>query len=267
MEKESEKAFSWEIDNFSERNGEIRSDPFTSGGCEWRLCVHPKGKLVDDHLSLFLHAVNPVSLLPGWRRRASYCLVLLNHSGKELHRTNADCSALRSKAGSHRMLPLTKLQEEGFLEYNKLTIEVYIKVVKIVNEGNLTGNEMVDFRGFHVLNRQAVSVSNIFAQHPDVAVDIRSSIREVKTAYMNLLLGLVETLDKAPQSLSESELTNAESELSELTEAGFKLDWLRLKLEEVSLKRKKAASSPRVSLFECIDFLVKRFFLSCFSEH
>lgn len=52
------------------------------------------------------------------------------------------------------MLPLTKLQEEGFLEDNKLTIEVYINLLKVVAEGNLTGNEMVDFRGFHVLNRQ-----------------------------------------------------------------------------------------------------------------
>lgn len=56
--------------------------------------------------------------------------------------------------GSHRMLPLTKLQEEEFLEDNKLIVEVYIKVVKVVNEGNLTGNEMVDYSGFHVLNRQ-----------------------------------------------------------------------------------------------------------------
>ncbi|CAN7020772.1 unnamed protein product [Brassica oleracea var. botrytis] len=270
MEKLSEKAFSWEIDNFSERNGVIRSDPFTSGGCEWLLCVHPKGNLVDDHLSLFLHAVNPVSLLPGWRRRASYRLVLLNQSGKELRRTAGERRFFCAEAegwGSQRMLPLTKLQEEGFLEDNKLTIEVYINVLKVVAEGNLTGNEMVDFRGFHVLNRQAVSVSNIFVLHPDVAVDIRSGIKEVKTAYMNILLGLVETLDKAPHSLSETELTNAESELSELEEAGFKLDWLKPKLEEVSLKRKQAASSHRVSPFECIDFLVKRFFLSCFSEH
>ncbi|CAG7908444.1 unnamed protein product, partial [Brassica rapa] len=270
MEKLSEKAFSWEIDNFFERNGVIRSDPFTSGGCEWLLCVHPKGKLVDDHLSLFLHAVNPVSLLPGWRRRASYRFVLLNQSGKELRRTAEELRFFCAEAegrGSHRMLPLTKLQEEGFLEDNKLTIEVYIKVVKVVAEGNLTGNEMVNFRGFHVLNRQAVSVSNIFVLHPDVAVDIRSGIKEVKTAYMNILLGLVETLDKAPQSLSDTELTNAESELSELEEAGFKLDWLKPKLEEFSLKRKQATSSPRVSPFECIDFLVKRFFLSCFSEH
>ncbi|KAF2602939.1 hypothetical protein F2Q70_00028751 [Brassica cretica] len=75
MEKDTKKAFSWEIDNFSERKEEIKSASFSSGGCEWcRLCVQPKGKLVDDHLSLFLDAVNPGSLLPGWRRRASYAL-------------------------------------------------------------------------------------------------------------------------------------------------------------------------------------------------
>lgn len=122
----------------------------------------------------------------------------------------------------------------------------------------------------------------MFVKHPDVAVDIRSEIREVKTAYMNILLGLVQTLDKPPQSLSETELSNAGSELSELTDAGFKLDWLKSKLEEVSLKRKEpssalkiepekennksatAAAPPRVSPFECIRILIKKFFLACF---
>ena len=122
-------------------------------------------------------------------------------------------------------------------------------------------------------------------KHPDVAVDIRSDIREVKTAYMNILLGLVQTLDKPPQSLSETELSNADSELSVLTDAGFKLDWLKSKLEEVSLKRKEpsshlkveldkekiesttAAPAPRVSPFECIDVLIKKFFLACFAGH
>lgn len=51
------------------------------------LCVFPNGKLVDDHLSIFLFAVNPESLVPGWRRRASSRFVLLNQSGKELLRT------------------------------------------------------------------------------------------------------------------------------------------------------------------------------------
>ncbi|WZZ55841.1 hypothetical protein YC2023_055948 [Brassica napus] len=53
-------------------------------------CVQPKGKLVDDHLSLFLDAVNPGSFLPGWRRRASYRFVLLNHSGKVRRRTTGN---------------------------------------------------------------------------------------------------------------------------------------------------------------------------------
>ncbi|CAF1851563.1 hypothetical protein Bca4012_031546 [Brassica carinata] len=48
------------------------------------------------------------------------------------------------------------------------------------------------------------------------------------------------SLDKAPHSISDTELSNARSELIDLTEAGFKLDWLKTKLDEVSLERKKA---------------------------
>lgn len=55
---------------------------------------------------------------------------------------------------------------------------------------------------------------------------------------MNLLLSLIETLRKAPRKFSQAELSNAESELKELTEAGFKLDWLKKKLEDLSLKMK-----------------------------
>ncbi|CAH2047602.1 unnamed protein product [Thlaspi arvense] len=36
---------------------------------------------------------------------------------------------------------------------------------------------------------------------------------------------------KPPHSLSETELTNARSELIDLTKAGFKLDWLKTKLD------------------------------------
>ena len=48
------------------------------------------------------------------------------------------------------------------------------------------------------------------------------------------------SLDKAPHNISDTELSNARSELIDLTEAGFKLDWLKTKLDEVSLERKKA---------------------------
>uniref|UniRef100_A0A1J3FSB4 MATH domain and coiled-coil domain-containing protein n=1 Tax=Noccaea caerulescens TaxID=107243 RepID=A0A1J3FSB4_NOCCA len=90
------------------------------------------------------------------------------------------------------------------------------------------------------------------------------------------------------------------TELTELTEAGFKLDCLKSKLEEVFLERKKAlsdrswiqqleerlkkteltlsdlkaeldkekiksAAAAKVSSFQFIDYLLRRFFLSCFS--
>ncbi|CAH2058363.1 unnamed protein product [Thlaspi arvense] len=270
MEMES-KAFSWEIDNFSERNDVMVSDPFSSGGCEWSLRLHPKGNFADSHLALFLCAVNPGSLLPGWRRLASFGFVLLDQSGKELFRT-AEASRLfcaeNQDWGYQRMLPLSELQKEGFLENNKLTIEVYIKVVKVVHEGKPTETLMVDINGFHVLTTQGISVSKIFAQHPDLAVGIKSDISEVKTAYMNILLGLIETLGKPPQSLSETELRNADNDLSELTEAGFELDWLKSKLEEVSLEKKKEkktvsdlksapAPAPRVYSFGSIDCFIK----------
>ncbi|CAN7066750.1 unnamed protein product [Brassica oleracea var. botrytis] len=119
----------------------------------------------------------------------------------------------------------------------------------------------------------------------------------MKTSYMNLFLGLlVGTLRKSPQSLSVTELNNAQSVV--LKEAGFNLDWLNSWLEEVSLERNKTMSdgsrvqqlegrmknveltlsdlkveldterikSPaKVSSFGLGDFLIKRFFLSCFS--
>ncbi|CAH2047715.1 unnamed protein product [Thlaspi arvense] len=56
---------------------------------------------------------------------------------------------------------------------------------------------------------------------------------------MNKLLRLIEALNKSPHSLTETELINACSELMEITEVGFKLDWLKTKLDEVFLERKK----------------------------
>ena len=98
--------------------------------------------------------------------------------------------------------------------------------------------------------------------------------------------------------------------MNALEEAGFKLDWLNSKIEELSLECKKeplsdgsrvrqledrvnnveltlsdlkaeldrekiksaaaaasaaAASAAKVSSFQFIDFIIKRFFLSCFS--
>ena len=80
----------------------------------------------------------------------------------------------------------------------------------------------------------------IFEKHPNIAIDFKPKDKGVKAAYMNLLLSLIETLRKPLRSFSETELSDAESQLNELTEAGFKLDWLKTRFEEIYLERKNA---------------------------
>ncbi|ESQ29004.1 hypothetical protein EUTSA_v10023897mg [Eutrema salsugineum] len=202
MEDHKPTSFTFEIDNFSDKDSVISSPNFLSGGREWYVRVHPKGDRIDDHLSLYLCVANPESLRFGWKRRASFSILLLNQSGKELYRKDEfSCQlfcAQTSSWGWPNALPLKKLQEKGFLEKNKLILKVQVKVAEVVDEGDVTGNEMLDVNGF-----QAASVSWIFVEHPDIAI-------------------------------------NAQNELIELTEAGFKLDWLKIRLDEAFLESKKA---------------------------
>lgn len=95
-----------------------------------------------------------------------------------------------------------------------------------MDEEDVTAKEMLDVYGFQVLSSQVVSVR--------------------KTAYMNILLGLIETLNKPPRSLTETELDNAESELSLLKNAGFKLHWLETKLAMVYFEYLKANLNKEV---------------------
>ncbi|XP_013680648.2 MATH domain and coiled-coil domain-containing protein At2g42460-like [Brassica napus] len=298
-----EKALSWEIDDISKRNSWIKSDNFSSGGCEWYAEVDPLGSCCSDHLSLFLCVGNPNPLRPGWKRRAIFSFVLLNQSGQVLFRSPEQrkyslfCAEVPSW-GFENALPLTKL---GFLEKDKLTVEVYIKVVEVVHQGKSTENDIIDFHGFQISACQVFPVANTVFQDPHYVIDFKPENQWVQTKYM-YLLGLVETLSKPPQSLSATELSNAQRDLTALKESGFKLDWLNSKLEEVSLEWKKAAHSfngssgilqleervenvelslsdvivelEKVKIksagaqafsFQFIDFLIKRFFLSCFS--
>lgn len=76
----------------------------------------------------------------------------------------------------------------------------------------------------------------IFAEHPDIARDFKAKSQVVKTEYMNVLLGLINTVNKPLKNISVNELRNANSELNELTQVGFKLDWLKTKLVKVSME-------------------------------
>ncbi|CAH2047543.1 unnamed protein product, partial [Thlaspi arvense] len=93
-------------------------------------------------------------------------------------------------------------------------------------------------------------VRELFRKHPDITANFKPKIQQVRTSYMNVLPGLIEALNKPPHSLSETELSNASSELIKLTEAGFKLDWLKTKLDGVSLERKKASADDSIRVRE-----------------
>ncbi|XP_033147570.1 MATH domain and coiled-coil domain-containing protein At2g42465 [Brassica rapa] len=154
---------------------------------------------------------------------------------------DGECAADSHLSLSLQLEDSTTLRE---VETNSL-IEFYIQVVEAFNgEGGDVSNKKnknktVDINGFQVLASQVTKVRKIFTAHPDIALDFKPTIQEVKTAYMNVLLRVIKTLHKPPKSLSETRLSKASSELSELMKVGFKLDWLRLKLDGVSLERKK----------------------------
>ncbi|KAJ4878464.1 TRAF-like family protein [Raphanus sativus] len=254
MEDQKQTSFTFEIDNFTEKENFIHSPNFLSGGCEWFVEVYPKGHGIEDHLALYLHVANSGSLLLGWKRRVKYSFVLLNQSCKEIHKTTEWCNVFCSQAtgwGFAKALTLKTLQEKGFMEKNKLIVKVQVNVLEVVDQGDVTGNETMDLSGFQVLYRQAFQVSWLFVRHPDIALNFKPKSQLVKTTYLNLLLKLIEKLGKPPHSFSKTDLSNIRSELIDLTEAGFKLDWLNKKLDDISLETKKEdANGTRVQELE-----------------
>ncbi|EOA28673.1 hypothetical protein CARUB_v10024897mg [Capsella rubella] len=247
--------FRFEIDNFSGKEAAVMSNVFVSGGYEWYISLLPKGEdgLYVDYSSLYLYATNSKPVGSGWKRIASFYFVLLNQSHKALYRSAVEehiqFQADSLSWGFAETLPLRKFQKQGLLENDKLIAEVYIHMVDSF-DGELRHvsekKETVDINGFQLLASQATLARKIFAEHPDLAYDFTPRNQVVRTEYMNVLLSLVETLDNPSLNHSETELSNVRIELSELAEAGFKLDWLYSKLDEVSLKREKAGADSQV---------------------
>ncbi|CAH2039286.1 unnamed protein product [Thlaspi arvense] len=126
------------------------------------------------------------------------------------------CQVFCAEASSWGFHHGTKLQHEGFRDKTKLTIQVSIKVLEVVHQGKSTANDVMYFGNFEMIASQRCSVQDF---------------------------------QRAPICHTKP------SELTELTETGFKLDWLKSKLEEVSLERKKALSDG--SLVQQLEERVK----------
>lgn len=76
-------------------------------------------------------------------------------------------------------------------------------------------------------------MNSLFGKHPDIASKLGSLSPYLRTTYLNALLSLTESLYQPPEKLSTVDLANAYSTLNYVTKAGFKVDWLEMKLKEV----------------------------------
>ncbi|KAG7634865.1 MATH/TRAF domain [Arabidopsis suecica] len=243
------KKFSWVIKNFSSLQSEkIYSDQFVIDGCRWRLLAFPKGNdTKSDHLSLYLDVAESESLPCGWRRHAQFSFTIVNHIPEKCSQRKETIHWFCEKVsdwGFTNMVPLIELKakDSGFLVKGELKIVVEIEVLEVIGLLNVPESESMDVNGFHVLPSQVKYVKSLFEIHPDIATKFRIKNQYLKTGYMNVLLCLIETVRRSPKEISKNDLADAYVALESLTDHGFKLDWLKKKLDQVTQKKEKEAA-------------------------
>ncbi|CAF2048410.1 hypothetical protein BRARA_I04019 [Brassica rapa] len=277
MVSEADNKFTWVIKDFSSlQSRRIYSDEFLIGGLKWCLIAYPKGSKVDC-LSLYLGVADHESLPLEWRRNTKFSLKVVNQFSDKssiLREATEWFDQKTPSFGFTKILPLAKLNanDGGFLVNDELKIVAEINILQVIGESNdesegsqevavqpmkktkmteygtgssdlhketSVGNETVDVNGFQVSTLQVAYVRCIFEKHPDLASKVRSNSQLLKSTYMNVLLGLIETLCQLPEKLSDDDLDEASAAVSYLTQVGFKVDWLEEKLEEVREKKTK----------------------------
>lgn len=162
--------------------------------------------------------------------------------------------------GFTSFIPFSELRAKnaGFIVNEEVIIDVEVEVLEVVGELEVPekseeaiqpltltkttlddGCDLVDANGFQVLSSQVKLVSRIFEKHPDIALEFRAKNQHLRTACMTVLLSLIETLCQSPQELSIEDLVEAQNALAHVKDAGFKVDWLEKKLEEVKEKKEE----------------------------
>ncbi|XP_056857883.1 MATH domain and coiled-coil domain-containing protein At2g05410-like [Raphanus sativus] len=249
MEKQSDKKITWMIKTFSSLQSEIvQSDIVVVGRCRWRLKAYPKGDNKAYHFSLYLGVADSEYLPLGWRRHAKFSLTVVNQFTEKLSQlgeTQQWFDKTNPVWGFSEMISLDELHDkEGFLVNGEVKIVVKVDVLEVqgkvdVSEESSPVMETIDVNGFQVLPWQVESVNRMFEKHQDIASNFRPKNPYLKTAYMNVLLSLTQTICHSPWEISNDDLAEEYAALSYLTAEGFQLDWLGKKLDEVKEKKQK----------------------------
>ncbi|KAG7634866.1 MATH/TRAF domain [Arabidopsis suecica] len=260
MGKQINNTFTWVIKNLSTLQGlEVRSKIFVVGGCKWRLIAYPEVNDADGYLSLSVYLGVPdccESLPSGWKRHAKFSLTIVNQLSEGLSQVQETQAWFDENAPGWGFPPMLNLKDVsdkygGFLVNDEVMVAVAVDVIEVV--GSLDAPEMsesMDIKGFKVLPSQVKSVNRLFESHPDIASKFSIKNQSLKTAYMNVLLCLAETLHQSPMEISEDDLSDAKTTLAYMKSVGFKLDWLEKKLDELFEKKKEEADKIRMQNIE-----------------
>ncbi|KAL0848342.1 hypothetical protein Bca101_021589 [Brassica carinata] len=287
MEKRVEKSFVWVIKDPTSLSSSIccSSDLFLMAGCKWCLVASPK----ENNIEFFYQyqgVADSHSLPSRWRRYVKLRLTIVNQLSDKLSIVTDSEFYLNETSLMCRyptVLPPSKLtaRDVGFVVNGGLMIVVEVVAHEVIGtlgefeesarlsrreeshgaKSFLHVRESIDVNGFQVLPSQVESVRRIFEKHPDFASQFGSHNRHLKSTYMNVLLGLIETLCQSPQELSKDVLDEASYAVSYVSKGGFKVDWLEKKLEAV--KQKKAVAIFRNYVLQQMEKMFQKLNQEC----
>ncbi|XP_056853848.1 MATH domain and coiled-coil domain-containing protein At2g05410-like [Raphanus sativus] len=249
MEKQPGKQITWVIKNFSTlQSKRVQSDIFVVDLCRWQILAYPKGNDKANHFSLYLAVAGSEYLPLGWKSHAKFSLTVVNQFSEklsQLRETQHWFDKTNPDWGFSEMISLDELHDkEGFLVNGEVKIVVKVDVLEVQGKVDVSKEsspvmETIDINGFQVLPWQVESVNRLFEKHQDIASKFRPKNPYLKTAYMNVLLSLTQTICHSPWEISNDDLAEEYAALSYLSAEGFQLDWLEKKLDEVKEKKKK----------------------------
>ncbi|XP_019089981.1 PREDICTED: MATH domain and coiled-coil domain-containing protein At2g42465-like [Camelina sativa] len=107
------------------------------------------------------------------------------------------------------------------------------------NQFQLHRRKKIRVNGF-VIDASNITLAKwIFQTYPETTDNVKVQNQSLRNTYMNLLCRTIGILYHTPLGyLTEAELTKASKDLHDLTQVGFKLDWLNSKFDKVSSEKK-----------------------------
>eukprot|EP00735_Rhodelphis_limneticus_P006210 TRINITY_DN18589_c0_g1::TRINITY_DN18589_c0_g1_i1::g.1115::m.1115 TRINITY_DN18589_c0_g1::TRINITY_DN18589_c0_g1_i1::g.1115 ORF type:complete len:1073 (-),score=240.85,sp/Q9FPT1/UBP12_ARATH/37.32/0.0,UCH/PF00443.24/2.1e-55,USP7_C2/PF14533.1/50,USP7_C2/PF14533.1/61,USP7_C2/PF14533.1/4.6e-32,USP7_ICP0_bdg/PF12436.3/0.15,USP7_ICP0_bdg/PF12436.3/1.5e-25,USP7_ICP0_bdg/PF12436.3/1.7e+02,USP7_ICP0_bdg/PF12436.3/2.5e+03,UCH_1/PF13423.1/2.5e-27,UCH_1/PF13423.1/6.5e+03,MATH/PF00917.21/9.1e-12,MATH/PF00917.21 len=132
-EKSGEYTFEFYVDDM--RTDKVHSDVFRIGDFNWRLLIFPRGNPTNQAqgLSVYLEAADADRLPPGWRKPATFSLVLVSQKSPELNVVK-DClhnfDARDNDWGFGSLVTLQEFRdkEKAFIVNGKAIIKASVKV-------------------------------------------------------------------------------------------------------------------------------------------